>query len=123
MKKSNKWVISWTWKTKLSPLYSVTSLDELIQGSGGDTFQCTYERIVSPLHNEPVTFPAYAGTHLYTWVERSKLEWSALLKDTTRGPHRVQTHNPGIMSPELYCWTTRASIYRELKKKKKERRH
>ena len=26
-----------------------------------------------PLQNEPVTFPVYAGTHLYTWVERSKL--------------------------------------------------
>ena len=30
--------------------------------------------------------PVQAGTHLYTWEERSKLEWRALLKDTTSGP-------------------------------------
>ena len=32
------------------------------------------EWVTIPTHNESVTFPAYASTNLYTWVESSKSE-------------------------------------------------
>ena len=38
----------------------------------------------------------YTGTHLYTWVERSKLEFSALLKTQHAGPHGIRNHDLGI---------------------------
>ena len=69
---------------------------------------CYCERVVSPLHSKPVTLPAEAGTHLYSWVVKSKSEFSVLLKDTTRSPHGVRTPDLGVMSPELYHWATGA---------------
>ena len=49
--------------------------------------QCSYT-----LHNEPVTQPKQVP----------KLKWTALLKDTTRGPHGARAQNLGIMSSALY---------------------
>ena len=64
------------------------------------------ERVASPLHHKPVTFPAWASTHLYTWVERSKLSKVLCLWTQHMAHKGVWTHDFEIMSPELYCWAT-----------------
>ena len=35
-------------------------------------------------HRSVTSQQYFAGTHLYTWVNRGKLEWSYLSKETTR---------------------------------------
>ena len=60
-------------------------------------------RIASLQHNsEPVSFPALTGmcTHVCTWIEKSKLQLSALCRDRLCCPHGVRTHNSGSWDHE-----------------------
>ena len=96
----------------------------------GDTFQCILRQ--TQVHQElPISFSlaigpdfsmdnvAVSGSPLCTTsllpsrprpvpiytpgMRGARYKQSALLKDTTRSPHGVQTHDFGIMNPALYC--------------------
>ena len=87
----------------------------------GDTFQCI-ERCLSPFHRrlgqtthimllweghqssaqQACCLPSISQYPYIHLGQEEQVRVKCLAKDTTHGPHKVRTHNLGIMTPELY---------------------